>query len=158
MGPQLQNTTTEKTLYKGSCHCGHISYTVRIDLAAPAPGNKFILSRCNCSYCVKAGSLLAVPVEGSFTLLTPTGGEGALTKYRFGHQIVNHPFCPRCGIATHLGPSSHDAVTRINVLTLDGRVDGRPMEHLRDVKVKYWDGKLGMGLNLGDEPREGGVW
>jgi hypothetical protein len=51
---------------------------------------------------------------------------------------------------------------RVNALTLDGREDGREdgrrLEELRDVKVRYFDGRNRLGGALADEPYEGGLW
>ncbi|MEY4579146.1 MAG: hypothetical protein RL701_3849, partial [Pseudomonadota bacterium] len=50
----------EAKAYKGSCHCGNVSYEVTTDLAK--------VMQCNCSICSRSGYLLTfVPAE-QFTL------------------------------------------------------------------------------------------
>jgi hypothetical protein len=193
----------EYPLYKGSCQCGFVTYTVRLNLSTPSilfgPGGpSAILTKvsdipsrlhfasvksrrvppsikhhsnpepqCNCSVCHKSGTLLAAPApRSSFTLLSPTEGLGALTDYTFNLHKIHHHFCPKCGIKCFLSgdiPANGNILEfkRINVLTIDGREDGKPMEELKDVKVKFWDGREGLEgfkRGLGDEPWSFGVW
>lgn len=154
--------------YRGSCHCGFISYEARINFKQPtAEEPDYVLSKCNCSYCHKAGLLIAAPVEGSFQLLTPRENEEntKLAVYKFGSGAVSHPFCPRCGVTCHYyGSYTTDegktvSFTRLNAHTIDGRADGAEMESLKEIKLKYWDGKTnGWDKGPKDEPWEGGVW
>lgn len=151
--------------YKGSCHCGFISYTVHLDFANPTPIlNGASATKCNCSICHKTGYLLADPgADPTFTLLSPPEGESALTDYTFHNHRVHHPFCPKCGVRCYLRGSyilegKEFSFMRINVLTLDGRVDGEPMEDVRKMKIKYWnlkDNKIPKAP--ADEPYEGGA-
>jgi hypothetical protein len=166
MASNTQNASdavAENPLYKGSCHCGFITYTVRLDLAKPSTTTGAIITKCNCSICHKSGLLLASsePVS-SFALLTPVEGEAALTDYTFSTGKVHHWLCPRCGIKCFLKGSfvrggKEVNVMKINVLTLDGKADGSPMEDLREIKPLYWNGR-NPGEGLAHEPWEGGVW
>ena len=157
--------TPTTALYKGSCHCGFVTYTVELDFANPAPEwHRAGATKCNCSICHKAGYLLAEPAaEGSFTLLSPPEGEGALSDYAFGAGGVRHPFCPRCGVRCYIRGAIRFwgveyPVMKVNILTLDSRVDGKPMDDLRDVRIRYWN--AGGEVKPGDpasEPFEGGA-
>lgn len=153
-------------LYRGSCHCGFISYEARINFNTPTTEEPdCILSRCNCSYCHKAGLLIATPLKDTFRLLTPTDdAETKLPVYKFGSRAVSHPFCPHCGMTCYYyGTYKTDdgavvSFTKLNALTLDGRADGT-MDSLKDIQIKYWDGKTnGWNKGASEVPWDGGVW
>ena len=131
------------SVYKGSCHCGGIQYTAKVDLTAPAKGEKFILSRCNCTICLKSGTTLAVPA--SFTLQASETAK----EYVFARGRIRHVFCDVCGVKTHLLRGKE--VCRVNVGTLDDCVDD-----LREVQVRYWGRREERGM--ADTPWEGGLW
>jgi hypothetical protein len=40
-------------------------------------------------------------------------------------------------------------VMRINVLTVDGKADGSPLEDLRGIKPVHWDGRSTSGFSKG---------
>lgn len=160
----------EAPLYKGSCHCGFLTYEARIVFERPtAELPESGLYKCNCSYCLKAGIMAIDPSEGSFRLLTPEQGDGraqsSLPVYKFSAGCVLHPFCPRCGITcyyygTYEGEDGKSVgFVRVNAHTIDGRADGSPMNSLKDMKLQYWDGKNDAWYNGSKgEPWEGGVW
>jgi hypothetical protein len=50
---------------------------------------------CNCSICVRMGSLHWFLPRSSLRLLTP---ESDLATYSFGAKTIKHHFCPTCGI------------------------------------------------------------
>ncbi len=149
-------------LYRGSCHCGYVTYTCELDFQTPHPSTGAILTRCNCTICHKSGMLLATPFH--FTLLSPPRGEADITEYTYRTGKVKHSFCPKCGIrcflhGTYDGPDGAEvSFRRVNVLTLDGRDDGQPMDDLRKVEVLYWDGKTGdWSKGPSKEPYDGGA-
>lgn len=50
-------------------------------------------------------------------------------------------------------------VQRLNILSIDGRADGKEMVELKKIKVKYFAGRdEEWTRGLGDEPYEGGAW
>jgi hypothetical protein len=121
-----------------------------------------IMTKCNCSICLKSGIILADPGPDGFTLLTPTE-EGMMSEYTFNTNRLHHTFCPKCGIHCFITVPSTDKqnklrVLRVNVLTLDGKADGTPMDDLRNVKIKYWNAKCNFEGPPAEEPFEGGVW
>lgn len=73
--------------FKGSCHCGQVSYQVEMDL------DKVI--DCNCSHCHKKGLVLVFVDKEKFNLLQ---GEGVLTEYLFNKKSIRHLFCKHCGV------------------------------------------------------------
>ena len=72
----------------GSCHCG----AVRIEV----PGAPEWLGSCNCSFCTKAGWLVAYyPDDGS------VGIAGETAAYVWGDRMISLHHCPVCGCGTH---------------------------------------------------------
>lgn len=97
--------------YKGSCHCGKVSYEVKGELGQ-------IIS-CNCSICSKKGYLLAFLPPEQFRLLS---GEGALSDYQFNKKNIHHLFCPSCGIQSFARGKKRDGspMVAVNVRCLEG--------------------------------------
>jgi hypothetical protein len=101
----------ETRTYKGSCHCGKVSYEVTTDLAK--------VIACNCSLCSRAGYLLTFVPEAQFKLLS---GEDSLKDYRFNRHAIAHMFCTDCGVrsfARGKGPDG-SGMAAINVRCLEG--------------------------------------
>jgi hypothetical protein len=123
-----------------------------------------ILTKCNCSICLKGNAVLVAPEEESFKLLTPTEGMDALTDYTFNTHNVHYHFCPKCGIRCFLNgvyemKGQVIPISRIFVSTLDEREDGEPLPELKDIKVKYFANRDAPGTRgLADEPYERGLW
>lgn len=82
------------TTYRGSCHCGCVTFEVD---AAPTR-----LSRCNCSMCSAKGALY-IPIAQIETVRIVTG-ESEISAYRFGTETATHYFCKHCGIHTFHRP------------------------------------------------------
>lgn len=74
--------------YRGSCHCGAVTFEADLDLAQPS-------FRCNCSICRRTRFWPAVAKPEGFRLKT---GESELTKYVFGGKKNFHFFCKHCGV------------------------------------------------------------
>ena len=77
----------ERQTYRGSCHCGAVTFEIRSDFAE--------LTTCDCSICRRKNALMVKVHEDQFTLLS---GEDALTEYRFHTRTARHFFCRTCGI------------------------------------------------------------
>ncbi len=116
---------SEAKTYAGSCHCGKVSYNVRIDLGS--------VMACNCSICSRTGSLMAFVPAADFELVR---GEHEQTDYQFNKMNVHHLFCATCGVRSFgKGTAKGGAEMRmINVRCLAGvelksltitEVDGR---------------------------------
>ena len=74
--------------FEASCHCGAVALT--IDGAIPAEAIE-----CNCSHCRRKGFILAA-VPGD--IVTVTRGEDKLQTYQFNKRVIDHLFCPNCGV------------------------------------------------------------
>ncbi|MDG9666926.1 GFA family protein [Hahella sp. CR1] len=111
--------------YKGSCHCGNIAFEVEGQLTE--------VLACNCSICSRKGSLLWFVPRSQLTL---TSGENAMSTYTFNTHVIQHRFCPTCGIhpfGEGTDPSGAK-MAAINARCLEG-VD------LDALKVNHYDGR-----------------
>ena len=95
--------------YKGSCHCGAVTFEVQGTLS-PA-------LRCNCSLCRRKGAVMAAVNPEHFKLLS---GEGSLSLYEFNTRTAKHYFCKVCGIYTFHRPRTNPNIYRVNVGCLEG--------------------------------------
>jgi hypothetical protein len=106
--PTIMVAHTLRT-YRGSCHCGTITFEIRSDFSE--------LTTCDCSICRRKNALMVKVHESAFTLLT--GGD-FLTAYQFHSHTATHYLCRLCGIC----PFHRKRVTPdhfgINVFCLDG--------------------------------------
>lgn len=85
------------TKHTGSCHCGKIGFEVEGDFTEAMT--------CNCSYCRRAGHVLAFTSVDKFTLTTPAADA---STYLFNNKAIRHQFCATCGITTHGGGTGPD--------------------------------------------------
>jgi hypothetical protein len=113
-------------IYKGSCHCGAVSFEVE----APA---QLEVEDCNCSICLRSGFLHLIVPKAQFRLLA---GEGFLETYTFNTGVAKHTFCKRCGIKPFYVPRSNPDGVDVNARCLDAllknmtivRFDGQQWE------------------------------
>ena len=110
-------------IYKGSCHCGTISF----DVEAP---ESLELEDCNCSICSMSGFLHLIVPKKQFRLLA---GEDYLQTYTFNTGIAKHTFCKRCGIKSFYIPRSNPDGVDVNARCLDAP--------LKKMKVVKFDGQ-----------------
>lgn len=115
--------------YTGSCHCGKVAYEVAFE--KPLDG----VMECNCSMCSRKGVKMAFVPRASMKLTTP---ESNATTYLFNKHVIQHRFCPTCGIHAYgIGkdPKGNE-MAMINVRCLEGvdydalpvkRFDGRAL-------------------------------
>jgi hypothetical protein len=111
--------------YKGSCHCGGVSFEVEGEI-------KSALS-CNCSICQRKGSLLWFVPREQFHLLSP---EDAARTYTFNRHAIKHRFCPTCGIhpyAEAVDPKGKPTAA-VNIRCLEGI-------ELASIPVTHFDGR-----------------
>ena len=111
--------------YKGSCHCGRVAYEVEGEIDGAMA--------CNCSMCQRKGSLLWFVPRAQFRLPTP---EGDASTYTFNKHVINHRFCPLCGIHPYADgvDQKGNPMAAINVRCLEG-ID------LEKVPVRHFDGR-----------------
>ncbi len=111
--------------YTGSCHCGAVRYEVDLDL-------KNAIS-CNCSICMRTGSLLTFSAADTFKLLS---GEEALSDYQFNQKSIHHLFCKTCGVRSFARGKTSDGkpMVAINVRCLED-ID------LAELAITPFDGK-----------------
>ncbi|ANA33390.1 GFA family protein [Ralstonia mannitolilytica] len=111
--------------HKGSCHCGHVAFEVE--------GHPESAMACNCSICQRKGSLLWFVPRDKVRLLTP---EANASTYVFNKHVINHRFCPTCGIHPYAEGKMPDGTPMIavNIRCLED-ID------LDSVPVKHFDGR-----------------
>ncbi|KAL6250788.1 hypothetical protein RBB50_003091 [Rhinocladiella similis] len=139
----------KKTTFTGSCHCGYIKYTVALPIntttttsSSSSSETNFVVSRCNCTICLKQGYTSLRFAHEDFTLLSPES-EAQLNDYKAGSMDVHKYFCGKCGIHVfsrgrfELDGHTHE-FSSLNVLTLDQPQDGLD---LSKAKVQYFDGR-----------------
>ncbi len=112
------------TMIKGSCHCGAVKFELNDEPEW--------LTRCNCSYCRRAGWLLAHTEVAKVEL---DYAPGDVIKYIHGDKMLYFVSCKHCGCTTHwegldLEPTSRMAV---NVLMA-------PPEEIDGIRVRHFDG------------------
>ena len=111
--------------YQGSCHCGQVAFEVEGDLNS--------VMSCNCSMCQRKGSLMWFVPRAHLQMLR---GDRALSSYTFNKHVIQHKFCPTCGIHP-FGEgvdASGNAMAAINARCLDD-VD------LAALSVNHFDGR-----------------
>jgi hypothetical protein len=108
-------------LYKGSCHCGNVKFE--------AEGTIDGLLACNCSICQRKGALMWFIPRDNLKLLTL---EEDQASYTFNKHVIQHRFCPKCGIHTYgegTDPKGN-AVAAVNARALEEiDLDAFPVQH-----------------------------
>ena len=110
-------------IYKGSCHCGEVSFEVEVP-------EEIVASECNCSICSKSGFLHLIVPKSRFNLLS---GEESLVTYTFNTGVAKHLFCGRCGIKSFYIPRSNPDGYSVNVYCLEPQP--------RQVSIESFDGQ-----------------
>lgn len=97
--------------YKGSCHCGNVTFEV--------DGEPTEALACNCSVCSRKGALLWAVPRDRLRVLT---AEDALGTYTFNKHHIRHRFCPVCGIHPYSEGVDREGnrLTVVNIRCLDG--------------------------------------
>ncbi len=98
----------EMTVFKGSCHCGAVRFSVDSTITE--------LTTCDCSLCTRRNALMAkVPQEA----LKVLAGEERLSCYQWNTRRAKHYFCERCGIYVFHRKRAAPDHFGINVFCLD---------------------------------------
>jgi hypothetical protein len=116
------------TIYRGSCHCGQVQFTVDTII------DKVIA--CNCSICSKKGVLHHRVAPEQFNLVD---GEELLSLYQFGTRKANHYFCTMCGIHAFSNPRSAPEMYSVNVRCLDNFDLGAASYELIHFDGRNWE-------------------
>lgn len=111
--------------HQGGCHCGKVRFEADLNLSEALS--------CNCSICLKRGSLLEFQEADKFKLLS---GEDSLTDYLFNKKVIHHMFCKTCGILPFGRADMPDGkkMVAINVRCVDD-ID------INKLKINHFDGK-----------------
>lgn len=107
--------------YRGSCHCGQVAFEAEGELKG--------VMACNCSMCQRKGVLMWFIPRPQLQLLTPAE---AMRTYTFNKHVIQHHFCPTCGIhpfGEGVGPDGQ-AMAAVNVRCLEGvDLEALPVQH-----------------------------
>lgn len=76
--------------YRGSCHCGKLAFEVEGEIQGAMA--------CNCSMCIRKGSLMWFVPRDRLQVFTP---EADIGTYTFNKHVIKHRFCRVCGIHTY---------------------------------------------------------
>lgn len=109
--------------YRGSCHCGRVTFELqgRIDAVVD----------CNCSICRRRGALWHGATDASLRVLS---GEEELSLYQFNTMTAKHYFCRHCGMHPFARPRIAPTHWVVNVRCIDG-ID------FSALKVQEFDGE-----------------
>lgn len=111
--------------YEGSCHCGNIKFE--------AEGEVESVLACNCSICLRKGTLLWFVPSAQFNLLSSPEN---ITTYTFNKHHIKHQFCGVCGVQPfgQAKDSNGNETFAVNVRCLE-TID--PLA----IPVQFYDGK-----------------
>ncbi|RPE47816.1 hypothetical protein EC846_0004 [Acinetobacter sp. BIGb0102] len=110
--------------YKGSCHCGKITFIAQGELTEALS--------CNCSICQKKGSLLWFLPKSEVEINVE---EDAQATYQFNKHVIEHHFCKDCGIHSYaIGTDPKGiSICAINVRCIDNL-------DFESIKINHFDG------------------
>jgi hypothetical protein len=111
------------TTYAGRCHCGAVRFSFSSEPITQG-------LRCNCSICLRKGILMST----QYVKLDSLEGLDRLSNYKFGDLLVNHWFCPTCGVYPFHNVTLDPDRFRVNLGCIDG------LDHLA-LPVTIVDGK-----------------
>lgn len=97
--------------HQGGCHRRKVRFEAVVET------NKGIT--CNCSICLKRGTILAFTPEDQFKILS---GGSELAEYLFNKKKIHHYFCKNCGILPFARSQMPDGtpMRAINLRCIDG--------------------------------------
>ena len=78
--------------FEGGCHCGRL----RVSFRTARTATELPLRACQCTFCLRHGSLTTSDPEGEVVLTVSELGAGGW--YRFGTGMTDVWVCPRCGV------------------------------------------------------------
>ena len=112
-------------MIESSCHCGALK--LKIDGELPAT-----FTSCNCSYCSRAGSLMAYYNPQKVTVIA---AEGASIRYITGDKTLAFVICKTCGNFSHWVSIDPNQTDRMGInARLFTNVD------ISKTKIRHFDG------------------
>ncbi len=118
-------------MYKGSCLCGNITYSITEELGE--------FGFCHCKSCRKAsGSAHAANIgveEQNFHLSDP---QGRLTEYQSSPGKIR-AFCGRCGSPLYAYLTKSENIVRVRLGSLDTDFDTLPSAHTFVSHKAHWE-------------------
>lgn len=114
MSEQNVQSTQEKTIISGGCHCGKVTFR----LAASRPPEALPVRACGCRFCRRHAALSTSDPDGRVTFAV--AGPACLSRYRFGLKTADFLVCRDCGVYVGaLMPDGAEAYAIINVNACD---------------------------------------
>jgi hypothetical protein len=150
----LNSPPGDKKTYHGSCHCGNITY----DIAYALP-EKPMVTRCNCTICLKSGYTGLNLDDSDFTLKTPKT-EAEIPDYCWRSQKVHRFYCDKCGIQVYAKGEYEFKGQVVNFFSVNVTTLDQPQEglDLSTFTVKYVSGRDDNWMaGLKDTPYPGGI-
>jgi hypothetical protein len=120
--------------YRGSCHCGRVTFELEGDIRGAI--------ECNCSICRRKGALWHAATEEQLRI---TSGEEDLGLYQFGTKTAKHYFCKACGMSPFGRPRIDPSRWVVNVRCLEG-IDVKSLP-VRLFDGEHWEGAAKALLN-----------
>jgi hypothetical protein len=131
-----------KQTYRGSCHCGAVSYEADIDLTQGT-------GKCNCTFCAKTRAWKTFVGPAAFRLLS---GDEHTTGCHKHPQAPSKFFCSRCGVYTHeTGHADYMGGDFAGVFLAS--LDNAGPSDLAEAPVSYSDGRHDNWQNAPSETR-----
>jgi len=97
-----------RRIYKGSCHCGRVSFELHAKLD--------YVMECSCSLCRRVGALWHGASDSSLRI---TAGESELTPYQFNTMTAKRYHCRHCGVHPFSRPRLDPTRWAVNVRCID---------------------------------------
>ena len=96
------------TCYRGSCHCGAVTFRIDADIGE--------LTTCDCSLCRRKNAVMTRVHESELAILS---GEDLLSAYVWNTGRAKHFFCSRCGVYTFHRKRAAPDYFGVNVFCLE---------------------------------------
>ena len=117
-------------MFKGSCHCGHITYEVHGDLGG--------IVSCHCSQCRKSqGSAFATNAPIKSVDFKVISGAELIREYPTSEDKVR-AFCQNCGSPLYSQLKTKPEVLRLRVGSLDTKITQKPVAHIYAASKAEW--------------------
>ena len=123
--------------YKGSCHCGVLSYEYKTGIEF----KNWSIRECQCSFCRKHNASNVSDKNGEINLICDD--DQYLNRYQFADKVCQFWLCNNCGV--YIGAVSNDEkCASINITTLDQK------KEILDIQQKN-EQNISTKMNYNDE-------